>query len=84
VPIERSRPYGIIADRFEPVTGEFTHFKITDGAPTNIRRPGVDSKNNIWISTWGSRAMSEGALCRLTPSAGAVMEREIGIPYANP
>ena len=60
-PIVRSRPYGIIVDRadkiwwadyhnggvsrFDPVTEEFTHFKVEkDDAATAMRRLGVDSK----------------------------------------
>ncbi|MCU0870690.1 MAG: hypothetical protein MUF30_14045 [Burkholderiales bacterium] len=100
VPILRSRPYGIIVDhddnvwfaeyhnsglgRFDPKTESFRHYALTVGAPTNIRRLGVDSKNFIWSATWGSRALQNGALYRVDPGTGAVDEYPIGIPYANP
>ena len=77
VPILRSRPYGIIMDHndkvwfgeyhnsgvasFDPDTETFTHYPLADHQPTNMRRPGVDSKNHIWLATWGSRGMQEGA-----------------------
>ena len=100
VPVLRSRPYGIIVDRddqvwfadyhasgltrFDPKTESFRHFPLTLGAPTNIRRLGVDSKNRIWSATWGSRALQNGALYRLDPASGVVDEWKIGIPYTNP
>jgi len=100
VPILRSRPYGIIVDRkdnvwfaeyhnsglgrFDPKTESFRHYPLTTGAPTNIRRLGVDSKNFIWSATWGSRALQNGALYRVDPETGAVEEHRLGIPYANP
>jgi virginiamycin B lyase len=100
VPILRSRPYGIIVDhddnvwfaeyhnsglgRFDPKTESFRHYALTVGAPTNIRRLGVDSKNFIWSATWGSRALQNGALYRVDPASGAVDEYRLGIPYANP
>ncbi len=100
VPIERSRPYGIIVDHndkvwfaeyhnsgvgsFDPKTKTFRHYAFTAAQPTNNRRPGVDSKNRIWIATWGSQGMQNGALYRIDPTSGAVMERKIGIPFANP
>ena len=100
VPISRSRPYGIIVDhddkvwfagyhnsgvdRFDPVTQEFKHFKLTDEEPTNIRRPGVDSNNNIWAATWGSAGMVNGALYRLDPKTAKVERYPIPIPYTNP
>ena len=100
VPIERSRPYGIIVDHndkvwfaeyhnsgvasFDPQTKTFRHYPFTTAQPTNNRRPGVDSKNRIWIATWGSKGMQNGALYRVDPASGAVMERKIGIPFANP
>jgi streptogramin lyase len=100
VPIERSRPYGIIVDHrdrvwwagyhdsgvdmFDPATGAFRHFRITNEEPTNIRRPGVDSRGHIWVPTWGSPGMMNGSLYRLDPDSGAVLARPLGIPYANP
>jgi streptogramin lyase len=100
VPIPRSRPYGIIVDhddnvwfaeyhnsglgRFDPKTESFRHYPLTIGAPTNIRRLGVDSKNFIWSATWGSRALQNGALYRVNPANGVVDEYRLGIPYANP
>jgi virginiamycin B lyase len=100
VPILRSRPYGIIVDhndkvwfgeyhnsgvaRFDPETETFTHFQLEDFLPTNMRRPGVDSKNHIWIATWGSRGMQEGALYGLNPDTGEVIKRKMDIAYANP
>ena len=100
VPILRSRPYGIIVDhndkvwfaeyhnsgiaRFDPDTETFTHYQLTDHLPTNMRRPGVDSKNHIWLATWGSKGMQNGALYGLNPETGEVIERKVEIPYANP
>ncbi len=100
VPVLRSRPYGIIVDRndkvwfadyhasgltrFDPQTESFRHFPLTLGAPTNIRRLGVDSKNHIWSATWGSRALQNGALYRLDPDSGVVDEFKVAIPYTNP
>lgn len=70
VPVERSRPYGMIIDytdkiwfadyfssgvtRFDPITEEFTHFEITPESPSNIRRLGADAENMIWTATYGS------------------------------
>jgi streptogramin lyase len=70
VPVERSRPYGMIVDftdkvwfadyftsgvtRFDPETEEFKHFNVTPEKPSNIRRLGVDSKNMIWTATYGN------------------------------
>lgn len=100
VPILRSRPYGIIMDhndkvwfgeyhnsgvaRFDPESETFTHYQLDDFLPTNMRRPGVDSKNHIWIATWGSRGMQEGALYGLNPETGEVIKRRVDIAYANP
>ncbi len=100
VPISRSRPYGIIVDHddkiwfaeyhnsgvasFDPQTETFTHYQLTDFLPTNTRRPGVDSKNHIWLATWGSKGMQEGALYRLNPETGKVIERKLNIAYTNP
>ena len=104
VPVVRSNPYGIIVDhdgriwfaehynsgitQFDPATEKFTHFRLTPEAPTNIRRPGVDSKNMIWVGAWGSPhrkidgRVIGGALFRLNPKTGEVMERRVGIEYA--
>jgi streptogramin lyase len=104
VPVVRSNPYGIIVDydgkvwfadhytsgitRFDPNTHKFTYFRLTQESPTNIRRPGVDSKNMIWAGAWASplhRVKGRdvgGALFRLDPKTGKVMERRLGIEYA--
>ncbi len=100
VPIARSRPYGIIVDRddkvwfagyhnsgldrFDPETESFRHYPLTFGAPTNIRRPAVDSRNMIWSATWGSRALQNAELFRLNPDSGHVDAWKLGIPFANP
>lgn len=102
VPHLRSRPYGITLDRddkvwfaeyhnsgvarFDPKTETFRHYRIADEAPTNIRRVGIDSRNKVWVVTWGSRGMRNGALYRLDPEAGAVKQYKIGalISFANP
>ncbi len=100
VPILRSRPYGITLDHhdkvwfaeyhnsgvasFDPKTQEFKHYRLTSQEPTNIRRPGADSKNMIWAATWGSRGMQNAALYKLNPDTGDVREYKLGIPYANP
>ena len=100
VPILRSRPYGITLDHndkvwfaeyhnsgvasFDPKTQQFREYRITDQEPTNIRRPGADSKNMIWTATWGSRGMQNAALYKLNPETAAVKEYKLGIPYANP
>ena len=106
VPVVRSNPYGIIVDyddkvwfanhytssitRFDPDTGAFTDFKLTQEAPTNMRRPGVDSKNMIWLGAWASPGHRSngrdlgGALYRLNPKTGDVTERRLGIEYAAP
>jgi virginiamycin B lyase len=100
VPILRSRPYGITLDHndkvwfanyhnsgiasFDPKTETFRNYRITDMEPTNIRRPGADSKNMIWTVTWGSLGMQEGALYRLNPETAEVDEYKLNIPYANP
>ena len=72
--------------RFDPETEVFKHFDIVpDKQATNsIRRLGADSKNMIWAATWGSRGMQNGALYRLNPETGEVMERKLGIEYTNP
>ncbi len=104
VPVVRSNPYGIVVDhenkvwfadhytsgmtRFDPDTGKFQYFRLTQEAPTNIRRPGIDSKNMIWVGAWASplhRVNGRdvgGALFRLNPKTGEVMERRLGIEYA--
>ena len=106
VPVLRSSPYGIIVDskdkvwfadhynsgvtRFDPDTEEFTFFRLTDEEPTNIRRPGVDSKDMIWAGTWASPGREVdgrnigGALYRLNPATGETMERRLGIEYSTP
>lgn len=100
VPILRSRPYGIIVDhndkvwfaeyhnsgvaRFDPESETFRHFRLADHLPTNMRRPGVDSKNHIWLATWGSEGMQNGALYGLNPETGEVIERKLNIDYTNP
>ena len=100
VPILRSRPYGITLDHndkvwfaeyhnsgvasFDPKTQKFTHYRLTAQEPTNIRRPGADSKNMIWAATWGSKGMQNAALYKLNPATGKVNEYKVGIPYANP
>jgi streptogramin lyase/mono/diheme cytochrome c family protein len=72
--------------RFDPDTEVFDHFPVVPdkAAANSMRRPGVDSKNMIWIATWGSRGNDNGALYRLNPDTGDVMERKMGIQYANP
>ena len=106
VPVMRVNPYGIIVDhedkiwfanhynsgitRFDPETETFKFFPLTTEAPTNMRRPGVDSKNMIWLGAWASPRRLEkgrdlgGALYRLDPKTGAVLERRLGIEYAAP
>ncbi len=100
VPISRSRPYGIIVDhnddvwfaeyhnsgiaRFDPETETFTHFQLSNFLPTNMRRPAVDSRNHIWLATWGSRGMQEGAIYHLDPETGEVSEHKLDIPFTNP
>ena len=100
VPIARARPYGIALDRddkvwfagyhtsgierFDPKTGSFRHYRLTTGAPTNIRRPAVDSKNQVWSATWGSLALQNGALYRVDQTTNQVDEFKLGIPYTNP
>jgi streptogramin lyase len=44
----------------------------------------VDSKNHIWIATWGSRGMQEGALYGLNPETGEVLKRKLDIAFSNP
>ena len=72
--------------RFDAETEVFKHFDLVpDKKATNsIRRLGADSKNMIWAATWGSRGMQNGALYRLNPETGEVMERKLGIEYTNP
>ena len=100
MPVARARPYGIVLDRndnvwfagyhtsgierFDPKTESFRHYRLTPGAPTNIRRPAVDSKNAVWSVTWGSFAMQNGALYRLDQTTNQVEEFKIDIPYTNP
>jgi len=106
VPVLRSSPYGIIVDskdkvwfadhynsgvtRFDPETEKFTFFRLTDEEPTNIRRPGVDSKDMIWAGTWASPGRRRdginigGAIYGLNPETGAVIERRLGIEYSTP
>lgn len=106
VPVLRSEPYGVIVDnddkvwfaetftdgvtRFDPDTEVFTHFPVTREAPTHIRRPGVDSKNMIWVATWASPRHTvngqdrSGSLFRLNPNTGEVMERRIDFEYPAP
>lgn len=72
--------------RFDSETEVFTHFDIVPdkNATNSIRRLGADSNNMIWTATWGSRGMQNGALYRLNPETGEVMERNLGIEYTNP
>ena len=106
VPVLRSSPYGIIVDskdkvwfaehynsgitRFDPATEKFTFFRLTDEEPTNMRRPGVDSRDMIWLGSWASPGRNVdgknigGALYRLNPETGEVMERRVGIEYSRP
>jgi streptogramin lyase len=106
VPVLRSSPYGIIVDskdklwfgdhynsgvtKFDPITEEFTFFRLTDEEPTNIRRLGIDSKDMIWTGTWASPGREVdgrnlgGWVFRLNPETGDVMERRLGIPYSTP
>ena len=76
--------------RFDPETETFKHFRLTKEEPTGIRRLGVDSKNMIWAATYGSPDRDVkgvnigGALYRLNPETGDVMERRLGIEYSNP
>lgn len=100
VPIMRSLTYGLTLDHngkvwfamwhnsavasFDPVTEDFDSYRVTAGEPTNIRRPGVDSKNNVFVSTWGSKGRQKGALYRVNPETREIDEFPIGIPYSNP
>ncbi len=106
VPVLRSSPYGIVIDsnekvwfadhynsgvtRFDPETEKFTFFRLTPEEPTNIRRPGVDSKDMIWAGTWASPGREidgrniGGALYGLNPETGDVLERRLGIEYSAP
>lgn len=100
VPVYRSRPYGLTLDhndkvwfaeyhnsgltRFDPVTNQFRHFRLTPQAPTNMRRPGADSKNMIWMPTWGSYGYNSAALYKLNPETAEVKEYKLTIPFANP
>lgn len=100
VPVQRSRPYGVVLDaqdrvwfadyhnsglsRFDPKTGEFRHFALTPDGPTNIRRLVVDPQGFVWSGTWGSRAMRNGALYKLDPDSGRSIEYKLGIPFTNP
>lgn len=76
--------------RFDPENETFKHFRVTDDEPTGIRRLGVDSNNMIWTATYGSPNREVdgrnigGALYRLDPQTGEVMERRLGIEYSNP
>ncbi|MCB2109164.1 MAG: hypothetical protein KDE14_15745 [Rhodobacteraceae bacterium] len=100
VPHLRARPYGISIDhndkvwfaeyhssgigRFDPETEKFTYFRVTNEAPTNIRRLSADSANMIWTATWGSKAYQNGSLFRLNPQSGDVKSWRLDIPYTNP
>ncbi len=100
VPVYRSRPYGVTIDHndviwfgdyhnsgvtsFDPKINKFRHYRLTAQAPTNMRRPGADSQNNIWQATWGSYGYNSAGLFKLTPSTGEVKEYKLTIPYANP
>jgi streptogramin lyase len=106
VPVLRSGPYGIVIDskekvwfadhytsgitRFDPDTEEFKFFRLTPEEPTVMRRPGIDSKDMVWVGTWASpnrevdgRNMG-GALYKLNPETGEVMERRLGIEHSSP
>jgi hypothetical protein len=82
--------YSSSVTRFDPDTETFTDFKLTTEAPTNTRRLGVDSKNMIWIGAWAGPSHRDngrelgGALYRLNPKTGEVMERRLGIEYGAP
>lgn len=68
--------------RFDPDTEEFKHFNLVkDETASAIRRPGVDSNNIIWASTWGNRAFADASLFRLDPDTGDVKKWHLGIPY---
>ena len=106
VPIERCRTYGLIVDqtdkpwvacyhssslaRFDPDTETWKNFKVTDEEPTDIRRPGVDSKNMIWTANYGgpNREVDGrnkgGNIYRINPETGEVKEWSMGIEFSKP
>jgi streptogramin lyase len=106
VPIERCRTYGLIVDhtdkpwvacyhssslaRFDPETETWENFRVTDEEPTDIRRPGVDSKNMIWTANYGGPDREAdghnkgGNIYRLDPETGDVKEWSIGIEFSKP
>ncbi len=97
----KSRPYGLVLDHkervwfgeyhkssvglFDPKTQTYKSFPITPLHPTNMRRLGVDSKDHVWISTWGRpNVVKGGSIFELDPETGKVKEYPVGIPYTNP
>ena len=106
VPIKRCRTYGLIVDhtdkpwvacyhssslaRFDPETETWKNFRVTDEEPTDIRRPGVDSKNMIWTANYGGPNREAdgynkgGYLYRLNPETGEVKQWSLGIEFSKP
>jgi streptogramin lyase len=106
VPIKRCRTYGLIVDftdkpwvacyhssslaRFDPETETWKNFRVTDEEPTDIRRPGVDSKNMIWTANYGgpNREVDGynkgGNLYRINPETGETREWSLGIEFSKP
>ena len=106
VPIERCRTYGLIVDhtdkpwvacyhssslaRFDPATETWKNFRVTDEEPTDIRRPGVDSKNMIWTANYGgpNREVDGrnkgGYLYRLDPETGETRQWSWVLNFPSP
>jgi streptogramin lyase len=106
VPIKRCRSYGLIVDmtdkpwvacyhssslaRFDPETETWKNFRVTDEEPTDIRRPGVDSKNMIWTANYGGPNREAdgrnkgGYLYRLDPETGETRQWSLGIEFSKP
>jgi len=107
VPVIRTGGYGTVIDSkdrlwfgehylggvtlFDPETEAFTNYQLTEKLPSNTRRPGIDSKDMIWMGDWAhpNRRQANGrdkggSLHRLNPETGEVTHREMGIEYSAP
>jgi len=107
VPVIRTGGYGTVIDSqdrlwfgehylggvtlFDPKTETFTNYQLTEKLPSNTRRPGIDSKDMIWMGDWAhpNRRQANGrdkggTLHRLNPETGEVWRREMGIEYSAP
>jgi streptogramin lyase/cytochrome c5 len=98
VPIIGAIPYGVVADRndniwvvlwnlggvakFDTQTNAWTIFS-PPTYPGQVRRPNVDSKNNIWFGIWAA-GLRPGKLAKLDQTTGRFTEYTVPMQNAEP